>query len=240
MPRHGVAAPWASCEGVALGRVGNETRLWFDVVDGPWSRQRGVYAKRRPFGREESGKCMATVVGMFEESRDVDRVIDVLQRDGFTKSQIGVVARHEVLKRNGLDVSTGAEVGAITGATTGGIAGVLIGLGALVIPGLQIVAAGTFLVWIGAMVLGLAAGAIGGGLVGALAGLGISETQAQRYAEGVSAGHILVTVQADPVRAELAADTLRAGGAREVDTSAYSAPVAAIESATTEAPTMSH
>jgi len=74
---------------------------------------------------------MATVIGMFEESRDVDRAIDTLTKEGFEKKQIGVVARHEVLKQAGIDATSGAEVGAITGATTGGIAGLLIGLGAL-------------------------------------------------------------------------------------------------------------
>lgn len=159
---------------------------------------------------------MATVIGMFEESRDVDRAIDELTKEGFEKKQIGVVARHEVLKRAGIDTTSGAEVGAITGATTGGIAGLLIGLGALVIPGVQIVAAATFLVAVGATVLGLAAGAVGGGLVGALAGFGIEEARAQRYAAGVNEGHILVTVQT-PDRSDLAAAILESCNALEVD-----------------------
>lgn len=170
---------------------------------------------------------MATVVGMFEHAHDVDRVIDELAAAGFAKSQIGVVARHEVLKKAGLDAGTGTEVGAITGATTGGIAGLLIGLGALLIPGLNIVAAGTFLVAVGATVLGLVGGAIGGGLVGALAGFGISEVQAQQYAEGVAQGHILVTVQAPTNRAQAAAQIMRDGNALEVDVSGIEAPVPA-------------
>lgn len=166
---------------------------------------------------------MATVVGMFKEASDVDHAINDLTREGFQKSQIGIVARHEVLKDSGIDVTTGAEVGAITGATTGGIAGLLIGLGALVIPGVNIVAAATFLVAVGATVLGLAAGAIGGGLVGALAGFGLEETRAQRYASGVEEGHILVTVQT-PDRADLAAAVLAGANAIEVDTGAIEIP----------------
>lgn len=182
---------------------------------------------------------MATIVGMFERTRDVDRAIDDLMQAGFTKNQIGIVARHEVLKQNGLDVGTGAQVGAITGATTGGIAGLLIGLGALVIPGLQIVAAGEFLVWVGATVLGLAAGAIGGGLVGALAGFGISETQAQRYAEGVSSGRILVTIQSPSDRVAEVTEIMRHNDALEVDTGGIETPLiplganASLESTTT-------
>lgn len=179
---------------------------------------------------------MATVVGMFEYSRDADRVIDELMTKGFTRNQIAVVARKEVFKQGGLDIGAGAEVGAITGATTGGIAGLLIGLGALAIPGLQIVAAGEFLVWVGAMVLGLAAGAIGGGLVGALAGFGITEAQAQRYSEGVSAGHILLTVQATPEQAEIAADIMRRGKALEVDTGGFQVPTVALSEAASQPP----
>ncbi|HEU5348325.1 MAG TPA: general stress protein [Ktedonobacterales bacterium] len=166
---------------------------------------------------------MPTVIGMFREASDVDRAINELTKEGFQKSQIGVVARHEVLKAGGLDVTSGAEVGAITGATTGGIAGLLIGMGALVIPGLQIVAAASFLVAVGATVLGLAAGAVGGGLVGALAGFGIEESRAQRYAAGVSEGHILVTVQT-PDRSELAAAIMTNYNAVEVDSGGAEVP----------------
>lgn len=168
---------------------------------------------------------MATVVGMFEQSRDANRTVDDLTSGGFTKSQIGVVARKEVLKREGLDVGTGAEVGAITGATTGGIAGLLVGLGALTIPVVgEIVAAGTFLVAVGALVIGLVGGGIAGGLVGALAGFGISEARAQQFAEGVAKGHILVTVQAEPDRAQMAADIMRNNNALEVDVSGMEVP----------------
>ncbi len=104
----------------------------------------------------------------------------------------------------------------------------MIGLGALLIPGLDIVAAGTFLVVVGAMVLGLTGGVITGGLVGALTGFGIEETQAKRYAAGVNEGHILVTVQSSPERAEIAAETLRRCNALEVDVTGAELPALAL------------
>jgi uncharacterized protein YcfJ len=103
----------------------------------------------------------------------------------------------------------------------------LVGLGALLIPGLQILAAGSFLVAVGATVLGLTGGALTGGLVGALTGFGIEETRAQRYAAGVNEGHILLTVQAEPERAELAAETLRRCNALEVDVTGSELPALA-------------
>jgi uncharacterized membrane protein len=193
-------------------------------------------ARRHAGGLSKTQKeaHMATVVGMFEHSRDANELIEDLQREGFAKTQIGVVARHEVLRKHGLDVSTGTEVGAITGATTGGIAGLLVGLGALLIPGLDLVAAGTFLVVVGATVLGLAGGAVAGGLVGSLAGFGLSEERAHRYAEGVSAGHILVTVQSLQERVQMVAELMRGHNAIEVDIAggpeaSLVAPRAAIE-----------
>ncbi len=107
---------------------------------------------------------MKTIVGMFENTSDVDKVLSELELKGFSRSDVSVVARREVLKESGLDITTGAEIGAITGATVGGVAGLLIGLGAITIPGIgAVVAAGEFLTWVGATVLGLAAGGVAGG-----------------------------------------------------------------------------
>lgn len=165
----------------------------------------------------EGEETMSTVIGLFEHSRDASALVDELQKEGFPKNQIGLVARHEILKEHGIDVSTGTTIGAVTGATTGGIAGLLIGLGALLIPGLQIVAAGEFLVAVGATVLGLAGGAIAGGLIGSLSGLGLSEERAHRYSEAVSAGHIMVTVQTPQERVQEVSEMMTRYSAVEVD-----------------------
>lgn len=162
---------------------------------------------------------MKTIVGMFENTRDVDQALNELANHGFGKSDVSVVARREVLKESGLDITTGAEVGAITGATTGGIAGLLIGLGALTIPGIgPIVAAGEFLTWIGATVLGLAAGAIGGGLLGGLVSLGLPEREAKVYVEGIKRGNLLVAVRAPEERIAEAENILRAANAVDINT----------------------
>lgn len=170
---------------------------------------------------------MATVIGMFEHARDVDACIDDLTQRGYAKNQIGVVARHDVYQAHtrGLNLTSSTEVGAITGGVSGGVAGLLIGLGALLIPGLDIVAAGTFLVVVGATVLGLAGGAITGGLVGALSGFGIEEASAQRFQAGVAAGHVLLTVQTAADRIDEVMDLMRQHNAIEVDTGMVETPV---------------
>ncbi len=161
---------------------------------------------------------MKTVVGMFETTRDVDTALAELGKHGFGKADVSVVAKREVLKESGLDITTGAEVGAITGATTGGIAGLLVGLGAITIPGIgPILATGELLTWVGAMVLGLAAGAIGGGLLGGLVALGLPEHEAKVYVEGIRRGNLIVAVRAPEGRLPEAEQVLRASNAVDIE-----------------------
>jgi hypothetical protein len=86
-----------------------------------------------------------------------------------------------------------AVMGAAIGATAG-TAGTLIGsLTLLAIPGVGAVAgAGWLLVM---MIAGMAAGGVTGGLLGALTSAGVSEADAQLYAEGVRRGGTLVTTR---------------------------------------------
>lgn len=161
---------------------------------------------------------MKTIVGMFETTSDVDTVLTELEKKGFNRSDVSVVARREVLKESGLDITTGAEIGAITGATVGGVAGLLIGLGAITIPGIgSVVAAGEFLTWVGSMVLGLAAGGVAGGLLGGLVSLGIPEREAKVYAEGVKRGNLIVAVRANEDRLPVAESVFKAANAVDIN-----------------------
>ncbi len=161
---------------------------------------------------------MKTVVGMFENSKDLNDAITELMRQGFSKPEISVLARKEVIKETGVDVVTGAELGAITGGVAGGVAGLLLGLGVLVVPGIgPIVAAGEFLTWVGATLLGATAGAIGGGLIGSLTALGLPEHEAHVFAEGVKRGNILLVVRTTDDRASIASDVMRQFHGLDVD-----------------------
>jgi hypothetical protein len=92
--------------------------------------------------------------------------------------------------RNGVDDrAEGAAAGGGIGAAVGGAAGLLAGLGLLAIPGVgPVVAAG----WLVAMAAGAAAGGMTGGIIGALTQTGVSEEEANVYAEGVRRGGTLV------------------------------------------------
>jgi uncharacterized protein (TIGR02271 family) len=77
----------------------------------------------------------------------------------------------------------------------------LVGLGALAIPGIgPVVAAGPLAAALSALLgagAGAVAGSVAGGLLGALVDMGIPEEQAGYYAEGVRRGGALLTVEAE-------------------------------------------
>jgi hypothetical protein len=143
-----------------------------------------------------------------------------LETAGVPHSDISIVANNSdnwyskdgVTKRvdrdgNGVDDrAEGAGKGAGIGAGIGGAAGLLAGLGLLAIPGVgPVVAAG----WLVATAAGAAAGGLTGGIVGALTQAGVSEDDAQVYAEGVRRGGTLVTARvndADVPRLEAVLD----------------------------------
>jgi hypothetical protein len=81
----------------------------------------------------------------------------------------------------------------------------LVGLGALAIPGIgPIVAAGPLV----STLAGAGIGAVAGGLVGALTSLGVPETEASYYAEGVRRGGALVTAQVPDGQVDWAMDIM--------------------------------
>ncbi len=83
---------------------------------------------------------------------------------------------------------------AAAGSVAGAGAGLLAGLGTVAIPGFgPVIAAG----WIVSTLVGAGAGAALGGLAGALADAGLSDEEAQTYADGVRRGGALITVKVD-------------------------------------------
>ena len=92
------------------------------------------------------------------------------------------------------DRAEAAGAGAGIGAVAGGAVGALTGLGLLAIPGVgPIVAAG----WLVATLTGAAAGAATGGVVGALTQSGVSNDEAEIYAEGLRRGGAVVSAKVE-------------------------------------------
>jgi hypothetical protein len=88
----------------------------------------------------------------------------------------------------------GGVTGAAAGGVLGGSLGLLVGMGALAIPGLgPFIAAGPIM----AALSGSAVGGSVGLLIGALIGSGIPEYEAKKYEAGLKAGNILISVHTD-------------------------------------------
>src|SRR6187401_1275928 len=134
-----------------------------------------------------------TISRLYDNHTDAQQAVRRLETAGVPHSDISIVANNSDSWFNGDnkvdrdrdgvdDRAEGAGKGAGIGAGVGGTAGLLAGLGLLAIPGLgPVVAAG----WLAAT----------GGIVGALTEAGVSDEDAQSYAEGVRRGGTLVSAR---------------------------------------------
>ena len=140
---------------------------------------------------------------LYDTYATANKVMYDLEAAGIPASEISIVASNadnwysasnpHDRDRDGVDDrAQGAATGATIGAATGGVAGLLAGLGLQAIPGLgPVVAAG----WLVSTATVAAAGGVTGGIVGALTEAGVSEKDAEVYAEGVRRGGTLLTVR---------------------------------------------
>src|SRR5687768_8863649 len=166
------------------------------------------------------------VVGLFDNMQDAHAAVQELTNAGFTADDVSIVANNSSGEYGvgdggdgGSEAAEGAGAGATGGAVLGGLGGLLVGLGALAIPGIgPVVAAGTLGTALASTAVGAGLGAAAGGLVGALVGVGIPEEDANVYAEGVRRGGALVTVTADSDSdADRAADILDSYNVVDID-----------------------
>ncbi len=157
-----------------------------------------------------------TVIALYDNFQDANMAVRELVDNGFNRDDISLMAgdesgqysryidsdeyRNRSMTEDTTAASSGAGVGASIGATLGGIGGLLVGLGALVIPGIgPVIAAGPLsaaLAGLAGAGAGALAGGITGGLIGALVDAGVPEETAQYYSEGVRRGGTLLSVRA--------------------------------------------
>jgi hypothetical protein len=144
-------------------------------------------------------------VGVFSRRHDAEHALHELHNSGFPMNKVSIIARDadkqddiagvNVSDRVGNKADEGAATGALTGGVLGGATGLLVGLGALAIPGVgPVLLAGELATALATTLAGGAIGAAAGSLIGALVGLGIPEEQARVYNDRVSRGEYLVLV----------------------------------------------
>jgi hypothetical protein len=177
---------------------------------------------------KEECNMARTIVGLFDTFDQAQRAVQGLIDQGFPARDISVIAADAEGRITGTSgenaVAESAGAGAVGGTVVGGVLGLLVGLGALAIPGIgPVIAAGplaaaigTAAAAIGTAALGAGIGAASGGLLGALVGAGIPEEEAGYYSEGVRRGGTLVAVSADESMADSAQIVLNSYGAVDI------------------------
>jgi len=153
-----------------------------------------------------------TIVGLFRDHDEAQRVVSDLEAAGFNRSDISVIQRDNRAgaeststttrttdEEPGVSTGAGAAIGAGTGAALGGGLGLLAGAAGFFIPGIgPLLGVGPMAATI---IGGAGIGAAAGGIAGALVNSGVPHEEAERYTTGVHRGHTLVTLAADEPRA---------------------------------------
>jgi hypothetical protein len=140
-----------------------------------------------------------SVICVVRTEAEASDVITELKRVGFTGDDISCLLPDRSTSRdfaheNNTKAPEGAVAGVSAGGALGGTLGLLVGIGALAIPGLgPLIAAGPLL----AALSGAAVGAAVGGVTGALVGMGIPEIEAKKYEGKIKDGNVLVAVHTD-------------------------------------------
>lgn len=150
-------------------------------------------------------------VGIFSAREDAEKAINKLHNElSISNDDISYLYRNtegEVQEVSADKISTdtpaeGAGKGAAVGAAVGALAGIAAVVGIIPVIG-PLVAAGPlaaalgFTGVVGTTVAGAATGAAAGGVIGALVNMGVGEERAQRYADRVQAGDVLVAAHAE-------------------------------------------
>jgi len=164
-----------------------------------------------------------TVVGYFDQYAPAQNAVRALVDTGFSRSDISLVAsdptgeyaKSSMATSTDPDSTSYTAAGAGTGAILGGIGGLLVGIGALTLPGIgPVIAAGP----LAATLLGAGVGAAAGGLIGILMDVGIPENEAHYYAEGLRRGGAVVTVSTqDEMMIDRATNIFERNGAVDID-----------------------
>jgi uncharacterized protein (TIGR02271 family) len=173
-----------------------------------------------------------TIVALYDNFTTAEAVARALVESGFAREDISLMANDASGERgaaagagpesgNGRTTDdengSGTMTGAAIGSAVGGVGGLLVGLGALAIPGMgPVIAAGP----LAAALIGAGAGAVAGGLIGALTEIGVPEREANLYAEGIRRGGVLLALRADETEAERAIEIMEQYDPVDVETRA--------------------
>ena len=162
-----------------------------------------------------------SVFGIYPGRSQAEHAADALIQAGFASNDISVLlpeggSSKDFAHEKHTKAPEGTAVGVTAGGAVGGTLGMLVGIGALAIPGLgPFIAAGPIM----ATLAGLGAGGAVGGLIGALSGMGVPEYEAKRYEGRVKDGGVLLSAHCDTsAKIDTAKDVLKRTGAEDIAT----------------------
>lgn len=159
---------------------------------------------------------MNTIIGIVNDREKADNLIRSVEQLGVSFSDITLLMPDDPMAINGVKEaaeSTTGVAGSARGIATGGAIGVMLGLGALAIPGVApLVLAGAGVTTLAAIVTGGA-----GGILGALLGSSVPEANIPHYQKRLHEGEFLIAARADsePL-AELVHGAFVSGGAEDI------------------------
>ncbi len=166
-------------------------------------------------------------IGVFARRNDAEAAVSELRNSGFASDDVSIIGKDTGNNANanvagttqGNKADEGAKAGATTGAALGGVGGLLVGLGALAIPGVgPVLLGGAAATALATAITGAGIGAAAGGVTGGLVGLGIPENQAQKYSDRLNRGDYLVIVDGTDDEIRRAEAILKRHGIQDYDT----------------------
>jgi hypothetical protein len=140
------------------------------------------------------------VSALYANFEQAKRAVENLESSSVPADNISIIASNGEKKYDSYakDVANDAGTGAGLGGAVGAGAGLLAGLGLMAIPGVgPVVAAGWLASTLAGAVAGGAVGAAAGGVIGSLTESGLSEEDAQLYAEHIRRGGAMVCARVD-------------------------------------------
>jgi hypothetical protein len=159
--------------------------------------------------------------GIYPHQPAVNEAVDALRASGFRNTDISVLfpentGSKDFAHEKHTKAPEGAAVGGGSGAALGAAVGWLAGAGAMMVPGLEPVAAAGPVM---GMLSGIGVGGVLGGVAGGLVGMGKPEYEAKRFEGRKRNGGILLSVHCDnPDWANTAVNVLKRTGALNVST----------------------
>ena len=152
------------------------------------------------------------VVGLFSDLKLAEQSVKQLRANGFSTEEINIISKDKQQSGQTTELTDDSIMdGTMTGGAIGGVGGLLLGAGALAIPGIgPIIAAGPIAATI--------SGAISGGIAGGLIDWGIPSEKSEVYSNQVSSGSTLAVIKTTDAKVAQAIQVLTSTGATNIET----------------------